>query len=58
MDKIERQKSFVEVAEGSDFPIQNLPYGVFSPLQKKNIFQVLKKNTCVQNIKNFSQMSF
>ena len=23
-------KSFIEVAQDSDFPIQNLPYGVFS----------------------------
>jgi len=30
MDMTHQLKSFIEVAQDSDFPIQNLPYGVFS----------------------------
>jgi len=30
MDMTRQLKSFIEVAQDSDFPIQNLPYGVFS----------------------------
>ena len=29
-ESIRKMKSFVEVPANSDFPIQNLPYGVFS----------------------------
>src|SRR5438132_6316460 len=28
-------RSFLEIAKGSDFPIQNLPFGVFQPKQDK-----------------------
>ena len=33
--------SFVEVSEKSDFPIQNLPYGVFSVQDVSRILGVL-----------------
>ncbi len=33
MDMTSQLKSFIEVAQNSDFPIQNLPYGIFSENQ-------------------------
>ncbi len=32
---MKEQKSFIEVAKGTDFPIQNLPYGVFCDAQNR-----------------------
>lgn len=35
---LKRKMSFIEVPEGSDFPIENLPYGIFSTEENVSVF--------------------